>query len=98
MAGPMPNGAPAPEAQAQEASAPGGASQIVADIHSNLLKLQDLVGAKFPQEAEQLASITQAYQSFVEGLGQAPGAEKQGPASPATTTPEAGAASVKPAY
>lgn len=91
--GPMPA-----EGQAQEeAQAPGGASQLVADTHSNLLKLKELVDGKFPEEGQALAGIIQQYQSFIDGLGQAPGAEKQGPASPATTTPEAGAASVKPA-
>ena len=88
MAGPMP-----PEG----GEAPGGASQIVADIHSGLLKLQELVEGKFPQEAQQLAQITSQYQQFVEGLGQAPGGEPQGEPMPGTTTPEAGAANVKPA-
>lgn len=91
--GPMPEGG-----QAQgEAQAPGSASQLVADTHSNLMKLQELVAGKFPEEGQALASIIQAYQSFVDGLGQAPGAEKSGPAMPGATTPEAGAASVKPA-
>lgn len=94
MAGPMP-GAPAPE-QAQEQAAPGGASQLVADTHSNLLKLQELVGAKFPEEGQALAQITQAFQAFVDGLGQAPGAQ-EGQSQPGTTTPEAGAANVRPA-
>lgn len=87
---------PMPEGQAQEGAQPGGASQIVADINSNMMKLQDLLAAKFPEEAQQLAGLIQAYQSFVDGLGQAPGAEKQGPAKPGTTTPEAGAADVQP--
>jgi hypothetical protein len=89
---------PMPEGQAQEgAEAPGGASQLVADTHSNLLKLQELVGAKFPEEAEALGGIIQAYQSFIDGMGQSPGAEKQGPPMPGTSTPEVGAANVKPA-
>lgn len=95
MAGPMPDpGQAQPE---QQQAQPGGASQLVADTHSNLLKLQELVGAKFPEEGQALAQITQAFQAFVEGLGQAPGAEgPQGPASPGTTTPEAGAAKTQP--
>lgn len=85
-----------PEAAPQADAGPGGASQIVADTHSGLLKLQELVDAKFPEDAAELASITQAYQAFVEKLGGAPGA-KAPKAGPATTTPEAGAADVQPA-
>lgn len=88
----MPEAAPA-EAEAQ---APGGASQLVADIHSNLLKLADMIQAKFPEDAQELGAIIQAYQGFVENLSQAPG-QKQGPPQPGTTTPEAGAADVQPA-
>lgn len=91
--GPMPGGQAQGGEQPQQ---PGGASQLVADTHSNLLKLQELVAAKFPEEGQALAGITQAFQSFVEGLGQAPGAEKP-MADQATTTPEAGAAKTQPA-
>lgn len=90
---PMPSG-PAPADEGGQP--PGGASQLVADTHSNLLKLQELVDASFPEDSEELATITQAYQGFVEKLGAAPG-QKQGPPVPGTTTPEAGAAKVQPA-
>jgi hypothetical protein len=49
-----------------------------------------------PEEEAKLGEIVQAFQGFVDGLGQAPG-QSQGPAAPATTTPEAGGAAVKPA-
>lgn len=87
MAGPMPEG---------QAQSPGGASQLVADTHSNLLKLHELLQAKFPEDAQALIGITQAFQSLVDGLGQAPGQSPQGLATPGTTTPEAGAANTQP--
>jgi len=75
----------------------GGAAQMVADIHSNLLKLSDLVGSKFPKDNEKLMAIIQGFQSFVDGLGQAPGEEPDDDeAMPQTTTPQAGAAKVQP--
>jgi hypothetical protein len=87
-----------PAAQPQEGAQaqPGGMSQLVADTHSNLLKILDAVTAKFPEEAKALQSVVQGYQQVIESLGQAPGAEKQGPPQPGTTTPEAGAANVQP--
>ncbi len=93
--GPMPEGAPAPEAQEPEAK--GGASQTIADVHSGMLKLIEMMGDKMPAEAEELGSIVSAFQQFADGLGQPAGAEKPGPVMPGTTTPEAGAANVKPA-
>ena len=90
-----------PNAQAmpaapEQAAQPGGASQLIADTHSNILKIQELVASKFPEDGAAFAQIAQAFQSAVDGLGQAPGAEKQ-EAVPASTTPEAGAAKVQPA-
>jgi hypothetical protein len=85
------DGAP-PEGQ----PGPGGVSQTVADVNSGLMKIMDAVQAKFPEDAEKLAQVIQAYQGFVDGLGQGPGAATQ-EALPATTTPEAGAAKVQPA-
>lgn len=95
----MPMGTPAESSDdAGEAQAPGGASEMVADIHSKLLNLADMVGQKFPEEQKELEGIIQAYQSFVDGLGQGPGAAKPGAPMPGTTTPEAGAADVRQAY
>lgn len=91
-----PQGQPQPP-DAGQGQAQGGASELVANIHTDLLKLHDLVGAKFPDEAKGLEGIIASYQSFIDGLGQAPGAQPQGPATPATTTPEAGAAQVQQA-
>lgn len=90
----MEPGAPAPEAQAQ--AEPGGASKLIADTHSNLLKIQELVGSKFPKDGQVFAQVAQAFQSAVDSLGQSPGQESP-EAKPATTTPEAGAANVQPA-
>jgi hypothetical protein len=89
---PMPEAAP----EGGGAAAPGGASKLVADVHSGMMKLMDMMAGKMPEEEQKLGAIVQAFQGFVDGLGQAPGAS-QGPAQPGTTTPEAGAASVKPA-
>jgi hypothetical protein len=75
----------------------GGASQLLADAHSNLLKVQELMGDKMPAESEQLGAIVSAIQAFAEGMGQPAGSPPQGPAQPGTTSPEAGAANVKPA-
>jgi hypothetical protein len=80
----------------QEGAAPGGASKLVADVHSGMMKLMDMMAGKMPEEEAKLGEIVQAFQGFVDGLGQAPG-QSQGPAAPATTTPEAGGAAVKPA-
>lgn len=92
MQGPMPEGQ-APDAGAQ---APGGASQLVADTHSNLLKLQELVQGSMPEEAQVLGQIIQAYQQFVDGLGQGPNSPKPKAPGPSMTSPEAGAADVQP--
>lgn len=95
--GPMPpqGGAPEPDADNGQPQA-GGAAELVAGIGSDLMKLNDMVGAKFPDEGAKLGEIIQAYQSFVDGLSAGPDKQPQGPAMPGTTTPEAGAASVKP--
>lgn len=87
----------APEAMPAEAGAGegGGASKLVADTHSGLMKLSDLVGAKFPEDGEKLNAIIQQFQSFVDGLGQAPGqAPPQG--APGMVSPEAGVAKASP--
>lgn len=86
-----PNAQPAPETEAPQA---GGASQLIADTHSNILKIQELVASKFPEDGAAFAQIAQAFQAAVDGLGQAPGAQKP-EATPASTTPEAGAAKVQ---
>lgn len=90
MKGPMPDAG-----QAQEAPQEGGASQMLADAHSNMLKLQELMADKMPEDAQKAATIVQAIQALADDLGKAPGTP--GPAGQQTTTPEAGAASVEPA-
>ena len=85
---PMPGGAP------QEQAQPGGASKLVADIHSSMMKLLDMVQAKFPEDGQKLAEIVQAYQGFVDTLGS--GEAPAGPARPANVPVEAGAAKVSP--
>lgn len=88
---------PAEGAPAAPEGGGGGASKIVADVHSGMMKLMDLMQGQMPQEAEALGGIVSQFQQFVDSLGQAPGAKPQGPAQPGTTSPEAGAANVKPA-
>lgn len=84
--------------QPQAPQGGGGASQLAADAHSSMMKLLDLVQGKFPEEGKELSGIIQQFQGFVESLGAPPGASaEKGPAMPATTSPEAGAAQVKPA-
>lgn len=88
----MPQGAPPPEG-----GGGGGASKLLADAHSNVMKLMDLMAGKMPEEEQIAAGIVSQIQALAESLGQAPGAAKPGPAQPGTTSPEAGAANVKPA-
>lgn len=83
-----PQGQPAPGG---DQSSPGGASQLVADTNSNLMKLMDMLQKKMPDEAQKLGAIVQAFQSFVDGLGQ-PAGQDSAPQGPPTTTPEQGGA------
>jgi len=95
MQGPMPGPAqPMPEGEKPQA---GGASKLVADVHSGMMKLMDLMQGKMPEDEQKLAAIVQQFQGFVDGLGQAPGAAPQGQAAPGTTSPEAGASKAQPA-
>lgn len=51
---------------------PGGAAQLVTDIHEDMVKLMDMVQkAKLPeQDVQQLGALIQGFQSFVtETLG-----------------------------
>lgn len=92
-AGPMPEAGPSPDQAPPEQG--GGAPQILADVHSGMLKLLDLVQKALPEDAQQLAGIVSQFQEFADGLMQGPGAQKpqQGPM---TVSPEAGGAQVKP--
>lgn len=88
-------GAPAPQGQGQ---APGRASQLLTDTHSNLMELMDLV-SKQPAAAEgkaPLQAAIQALQGFAEVMGQGPGGAPQEPKGGAVPM-EAGAAKVQPA-
>ncbi len=84
------------EMPAQPQQEAGGASQMVSSIHSELSKLMQMMGqspAVAPEDKQQLAQIIQSFESFVEGLGSAPGKQAQ----PGNVPAEAGAAEVKPA-
>lgn len=81
------------EAQGAQPQA-GGISQEIANVHTGLLKIQEALAQKFPEDGQKLAQVIQAYQSVVDGLGQAPGQEKAAPSS-GVTTPEVGAANVQ---
>lgn len=95
---PAPKGAPAPQQ-----GEPGGASKLVANIHSQMTELMDLLQqspAADDQDKQQLAALIQGYQGFVEGLASAPGAQKAPPQAglqPGAVPLEAGAADVRPA-
>jgi hypothetical protein len=86
---PMP--AQAPEAKGQSADpAAGGATQLVADIHSKLIDLMDLVGssaAADDADKQNLQSIISGFQSFVSDLGAAPGEKKPAPQTPVAKGP-----------
>ena len=86
----MPSGEPQGEQQEQ------GASQLVSDVNDGMGKLMALIEPKFPEDAAKLGQIIQAYQSFIDSLGQSPDAA-QPSQGPATTTPEQGAAQTQPA-
>lgn len=76
----------------------GGASQLVVDIQQKMQDLQGLLGKALPEEAQKFSQIMGAYESFVDGLGQAPGAPEPGPA-PMKGGPvpmEAGGAKARP--
>lgn len=78
-----------------EAKEPGGASQLVADVHDKLNQLMNMVGqAGAPDDAEKLGALIQGFEAFVDGLGQPQGGPKQS----APVAMEAGASDVKPAY
>jgi hypothetical protein len=84
---PAPQGAP--EADPAPQAAPGGASQIVAQVHDGLMKLMDLVqGAKLPdQDVQQLGQIVTSFQGWVDELSKPAG----GPSAP-EEAPQSGAA------
>lgn len=87
----------------QGAPQPGGASTLVADIHSKMAELMDMLdssGAGGEEDKQALSQIIQAYQTFVEqNLGSAPGQPPQGAPAPAggVAPMEAGAKNVQPA-
>jgi hypothetical protein len=94
MPGPIPQQAQAPQAApAQQAPAPqgGGAQQLVSDTHDNLAQLAKAAGKSNPQAAEAFGAALSALEQAVELL-QGGGQPPQGP-----STPEAGAAQVRPA-
>ena len=103
---PQGGGAPAPAqgqppAQAQppqSGGGGGGVSQLVAGIHSGLMKLLDLIQAKFPDDAKNLTGIIQQYQNFIDDLGkpEAGGGGAPGKPGSGNVPVEAGAAQVKP--
>lgn len=78
--------------EASEANGSQGASQMIADVNSGMMKLAELMSGQMPDEARKLGSIIQQFQDFISSLGQAsPPQKAQG-----LTTPEAGTAQVQP--
>jgi len=98
----MPQPAPAPEQGGGAEAAAGKASKLVADIHSQMLQLMEIMEgspAVSPEEKEEFASVIQGYQNFVENvLASGPGQKKKAPEAPVkgTVAPEAGAADARP--
>lgn len=83
----------APEAQEAPKKAP---KDLVVGINSDLMQLVDLLSATpaTKPEAQEAAQLVQAYQSLVEKLGQAPGAQPAASPAPKGAAPvpvEAGA-------
>lgn len=95
----MPAQAQAPQAPQKE----GGASKILADVHSGMMEIAELVASSpgiEPELKQEAASIVSAIQGFAEKLSAPQGQPKAQPAGPAPTgnvPPEAGRASVIPA-
>ena len=92
-----PESAPAPEAAPAK---PGGARQLVSDIHDKLMDFADLLSKSeaTSEEAQEAGALISQFQALVDKLGQAPGAKKPAAAqAPGSVPMEAGAADVKPA-
>ena len=93
---PMPQG---PE-QGQAPRQPGGATQLVGDVHDKLMDFADLLSKAKGMEAEsqKLGAIISQFQALVEDLGQGPGEQKPAaPQAPGAVPVEAGAKDVRPA-
>lgn len=73
----------------------GGASQLVVQANDALEKLVQ-GSAQMPEVQQKLSAVLQQFQAVVDELGAAPGGEPQAPQG-AVTSPEAGAAKVRPA-
>ena len=101
MPSPMaPQGAPAPAAEPQQA--PGGASQLVAQIHDGLSSLMELMG-KNPSTApiaQRLGAVIQGYEGVVDELTQPEGQPEPQAPSPGGPSPmEAGSnPNARPAF
>ena len=74
----------------------GGISQTIADTNSGLMKVMEMVQAKYPDIAQKIGSSIQMFQEAIEDLSQPEGAEAQGKPMPAVTSQEAGVANVQP--
>jgi hypothetical protein len=77
--------APKPEAQApMPADAPASPAELLADAHSNLMQLMEIMGhskAVSPEDKQMLAALIEGINQFAEAMGQAPGgAPKEAPA------------------
>lgn len=103
QAAPAPGQAPAqPQQQPSAQQGGGNAQQMVADIHTRMLELASKMqgNPNFQGESQQLGQLIQGFESLVNGLsapgGQAPPQAPPGAEAMGTTTPEAGAAAVRP--
>jgi hypothetical protein len=96
---PNPAAAGAPPQAAPKAE-PGKASQLLADTHSNLMELMDMV-SKSPEAADGKAPLQAALQAvtqFADVMGGGPGPQAPAPEPKGGAVPmESGAAKVQPA-
>jgi hypothetical protein len=67
--------------QGGEGGDPGGASQLVTDIHADMMKLLQMVqkAGLPPEDAQGLQSLIQGFQDYVENVLGSGGGDKQAP-------------------
>lgn len=83
----------APQPDQSEGGEAGSASQLLQDIHSSLMALQDMLskGGASDQESQDLQGITGAFEQFASQLA---GAPQQSPQGPKTVSMEGGVGGV----
>ena len=86
------------QASQPKQGSPGQASELVANIHDNMIQLLDMMdksSAITPEDKQQFAGLIQGYRDFVSKVLAGEGTQRPTPES--TTPVEAGVAQVQPA-